>query len=250
MAAAAGMPVQFIHYLLMALLSATVVTALQSVGVIMSVAMLIVPAAIAYQLTNRLAVMLVISSAAGAVSALAGMTLAFPFNIPCGPAMVLVATTLFIATMAFAPEYGLIAKALRRRRSGRHILEEDVLKSMTRLGPQAAPAGIHGVVGRHVPESRIKSTLARLTGQGLLRALADGAFALTDAGRGRAEQLVRSHRLWETYLAEHNVPQERVHEVAEQLEHAHDLAEELADELGHPQVDPHGEPIPAPPGKA
>src|SRR5690606_34355634 len=57
MAAAGGVPVQFVHYLLMTLLSATVVTALQSVGVIMSVAMLITPAAIAYQLTNRLTVM-------------------------------------------------------------------------------------------------------------------------------------------------------------------------------------------------
>lgn len=246
MAAAAGMPVQFIHYLLMALLSATVVTALQSVGVIMSVAMLIVPAAIAYQLTNRLAVMLVISAAAGAVSALAGMTLAFPFNIPCGPAMVLVATSLFIATMAFAPEYGLIAKALRRRRIRRHILEEDVLKVMTRLEAEARPPQIRTLIGRHVAESDVTAACQKLTTQGLLRTSSAGGLAFTDAGRERAEQLVRSHRLWETYLAEHNVPQDRLHDVAEQLEHAHDLADELADELGHPEIDPHGEPIPAP----
>lgn len=247
MAAASGVPVQLMHYLLMGLLTATVVAALRSVGVIMSVAMLITPAAIAYQLTNRLVVMLILSAISGAVSALAGMVLAFALNWPPGPAMVLVATALFGATMAFAPEYGLIAKSVRRRRLGRHILEEDVLKSMTHLRPEADLAAIHGLVGLHVLERRLAATVATLTAQGLLQS-AGGRVSLTPAGQERAEQLVRSHRLWETYLAEHNVPGEMLHDVAERLEHAHDLTEELASELGHPEIDPHGEPIPKPRG--
>jgi manganese/iron transport system permease protein/iron/zinc/copper transport system permease protein len=246
MAAASGVPVQLMHYLLMGLLTATVVSALRSVGVIMSVAMLITPAAIAYQLTNRLVVMLVLSAASGAVSALAGMVLAFALNWPPGPAMVLVATGLFALTMAFAPEYGLIAKALRRRKLRRHILEEDVLKSMTHLGPGADLAALHGLIGKHVPQSRITATLSDLSARGMLRREGDRA-TLSEAGQARAEQLVRSHRLWETYLAEHNVAGDMLHDVAERLEHAHDLADELADELGHPQVDPHGEPIPRSP---
>src|SRR5690606_33297363 len=110
---------------------------------------LITPGAIAYQLTNRLTVMLVLSAAAGTISAFAGMVLAFAFNLPPGPAMVLVATGLFLATMAFAPEYGLIARGLRRRRIRRHILEEDVLKSLTRLEPAAEAAAIRGIIGQH-----------------------------------------------------------------------------------------------------
>lgn len=86
MAAAAGLPTQFLHYLLMGLLSAVIVAALQSVGVIMSVAMLITPAAIAYQLTNRFGTMLTLSALAGAVSALLGLMLAFNLNWPPGPA--------------------------------------------------------------------------------------------------------------------------------------------------------------------
>lgn len=249
MAAASGIPVLFIHYLLMGLLAATVVAALRSVGVIMSVAMLITPAAIAYQLTNRLGIMLAISAAAGALSASAGMVLAFLFNVPPGPAMVLVAAGLFAVTMAFAPEYGIIAKALRRRRIRRHILEEDVLKSLTHLPPGAELPAIQGMVGRHVGSEQINATLAGLAADGLVQREA-GRNTLSDAGWQRAEQLVRAHRLWETYLAEHNVPGEMLHEVAERLEHAHDLAEEVADELGHPSVDPHGEPIPAPPEPA
>ena len=70
-------------------------------------------------------------------------------------------------------------------------------------------------------------------------------MSLTDAGRTRGTNLVRSHRLWETYLAEMgNVPPESVHDVAEQLEHAHELAEEISAHLGNPTVDPHGEEIP------
>ncbi|HOB72971.1 MAG TPA: metal ABC transporter permease [Phycisphaerae bacterium] len=245
MAAASGVPVLFVHYLLMGLLAATVVAALRSVGVIMSVAMLITPAAIAYQLTNRLVIMLVISAAAGAVSAAVGMVLAFLFNVPPGPAMVLVATGLFAMSMVLAPEYGLLAKALRRRRIRRHILEEDVLKSLTHLPPGADLPAIQGLVGRHVGHEQINATLAGLAADGLVLREA-GRSTLSEAGRKRAEQLVRAHRLWETYLAEHNVPEDMLHEVAERLEHAHDLSEELADELGHPEVDPHGEPIPAP----
>jgi manganese/iron transport system permease protein/iron/zinc/copper transport system permease protein len=245
MAAAAGLPVQFVHYLLMAMLSATVVTALQSVGVIMSVAMLITPAAIAYQLTNRLGVMLVLSAAMGAISAMVGIVLAFALNWPPGPAMVLVATVLFGMTMAFAPEYGVIARALRRHRVRRHILEEDVLKSLTRLEPGAEPVAIQEAIGRPIPQSHVEATLADLDRRGLLTR-EQGRSTLSEAGRERAERLVRSHRLWETYLAEHNIPEDRLHEIAEQLEHAHDVAEEVAHELGHPEVDPHGEPIPRP----
>lgn len=246
MAAAAGVPVQFIHYLLMFLLSAVVVTALQSVGVIMSVAMLVTPAAVAYQLTNRLSVMLILSASAGAISALVGMVLAFIFDMPPGPAMVIVATVLFGLTMAFAPEYGVIAKALRRWHIQRHILEEDVLKALIRLGGQADVAAVTDAIGRNVRPFEVARTVTALTQSGALQRMGEG-LALTAPGTRQAEKLVRSHRIWETFLAGQDVPVEKVHEAAERLEHAHETAEEAADLLGHPRLDPHGEPIPAPP---
>lgn len=245
MAAAAGLPVHFIHYLQMALLSATVVAALRSVGVIMAVAMLITPAAIAYQLTNRLWIMLVLSASAGAISALAGIELAFALNLPPGPAMVLVAALLFVLAMAFGPEYGVVAKMLRRRRIHWHILQEDVLKSLSHLGRPADTAAVRAGVGQHATEADIVTTLGTLEQGGhVLRQ--NQLFQLTQAGGERAERLIRSHRLWETYLAEHDVPEDLLHNTAERLEHAHDLAEEIAAELGNPQIDPHGEPIPGP----
>jgi DtxR family Mn-dependent transcriptional regulator len=67
---------------------------------------------------------------------------------------------------------------------------------------------------------------------------------LTRAGRERAVGIVRAHRLWETYLAEQNIADPELHEMAERLEHAHELAGDLDALLGRPEVDPHGEPIP------
>jgi DtxR family transcriptional regulator, Mn-dependent transcriptional regulator len=70
---------------------------------------------------------------------------------------------------------------------------------------------------------------------------------LTDTGRAIALEVIRHHRLIETYLAQAlNIPWDRVHEEAEKLEHAlSEYLEERIDELlGHPSVDPHGAPIP------
>lgn len=70
---------------------------------------------------------------------------------------------------------------------------------------------------------------------------------LTESGRAIALEVIRHHRLLETYLFRAlNVPWERVHEEAERLEHVlSDYLEERIDEvLGHPTVDPHGAPIP------
>ena len=74
---------------------------------------------------------------------------------------------------------------------------------------------------------------------------------LTDTGRAIALEVVRHHRLLETYLSQAlNIPWDRVHEEAEKLEHVlSEYLEARIDELlGHPSVDPHGSPIPAPDG--
>jgi len=71
---------------------------------------------------------------------------------------------------------------------------------------------------------------------------------LTDAGRRVALEVLRHHRLLETYLAEHlGVPWDRVHQEAEALEHviSEDLEARIAAKLGEPTHDPHGDPIPS-----
>ncbi len=228
----------------MVMLSVTVVAALRSVGVIMAVAMLITPAAIAYQLTNRLRTMLIIAAVSGALSAGVGMFLAFLANVPPGPAMVLVAAGLFGLAVVFAPERGIVTVWLRRRHIRRHIVEEDVLKELVRIEEAAATrkASLMEAMAS-VPAGQVRVALGRLARAGLVTA-GGREPALTESGRRRALEMLRAHRLWETYLAKVEMEGELVHPEAERLEHAHEVAEQLAETLGEPRRDPHGQPIP------
>jgi len=169
MAATIGLNVAALHYTLMILLSATVVAALRSVGVIMAVAMLITPAAVAYQVTNRLQTMIMVSAIAGAVSALVGMLLAFQVNCPPGPAMVLVVTFMFVATMVLAPQRGILAERRKRRRVREHIVEEDVLKALARQfgDMEAAAEELAGVLAP-TSSGDVHRAVRRLEGSGFL----------------------------------------------------------------------------------
>jgi ABC-type Mn2+/Zn2+ transport system permease subunit len=85
-----GLPAGTLYYFLMLLLAVTVVAALQSVGVILVVAMLILPPATAFLLVKRLVPMLILSGTLGVFCAAVGLLVAVVFNLPPGPAMVLV----------------------------------------------------------------------------------------------------------------------------------------------------------------
>jgi len=116
MAAAIGIPVLLFHYLLMALVSLTTVASFESVGAILVVAMLVVPAATAYLLTDRLKAMLLYSMGSGVFSAIGGYWLAFLLDSSIAGAMTTVAGLLFLLAFLFSPRQGLIAKrrALRQ----------------------------------------------------------------------------------------------------------------------------------------
>jgi DtxR family transcriptional regulator, Mn-dependent transcriptional regulator len=90
--------------------------------------------------------------------------------------------------------------------------------------------------------------LKRLDGLGYVTQVRRGEFALTPAGRTAALEVIRHHRLLETFLAERlGVPLADVHREAEILEHhlSEELEARIAAELGHPERDPHGDPIPS-----
>lgn len=117
MAAASGLPVKFIHYIIMILLTLVTVASLQTVGVILVVSLLITPAATAYLLSNRLSTMIFVSAFIGAISAVIGLFLSFSYNLPSGVVIVLVITTIFIVTFFLAPKSGLLWKSIKSKRS-------------------------------------------------------------------------------------------------------------------------------------
>ncbi|CAM3133791.1 metal ABC transporter permease [Lactiplantibacillus plajomi] len=103
-----GFRVQILHYALMFVLTLVTVSALQTVGIILVVAMLITPAATAFLWTDRLGVMLTMAAAIGAVSSVVGLYFSYTFNWASGPAIVLVAAILFGISFIISPKQALL----------------------------------------------------------------------------------------------------------------------------------------------
>lgn len=110
-----GLRVRLLHLTLLLLLSATTVAALQAVGAILVVAMLITPGATAYLLTDRFGKMLLIGSALGAVTAFVGAYASYFLDGATGGCIVVLQTLLFLAAFVFAPKHGLLAGRRSRR---------------------------------------------------------------------------------------------------------------------------------------
>ena len=126
---------------------------------------------------------------------------------------------------------------------------EDYLKAIYRLSPEGRPASTSEIA--HLLElsaPSVSGMVKRLSELGLLEHMPYKGVQLTDAGRRAALRMVRRHRLIEAYLVEFlGYSWDTVHQEAERLEHAvsDTLVERMAAALGHPAVDPHGDPIPA-----
>src|SRR6476660_6418608 len=125
---------------------------------------------------------------------------------------------------------------------------EDYLKAIYQLSPEGRPASTSEIA--HLlalsPPS-VTGMVKRLSEHGLLEHVPYRGVQLTDEGRRAALRMVRRHRLIEAYLVEFlGYSWDTVHDEAERLEHAvsDTLVERMAAALGHPVVDPHGDPIP------
>ncbi len=102
-----GLPVRGLHYGLLVLLSLTIVAALKAVGIILVVAMLIAPGAIAYLLSNSFERMLVIAAVVAVGSSIAGTLVSFHIDGATGPCIVLIQAGIFVLAFLFAPGHGL-----------------------------------------------------------------------------------------------------------------------------------------------
>jgi DtxR family transcriptional regulator, Mn-dependent transcriptional regulator len=127
---------------------------------------------------------------------------------------------------------------------------DDYLKTIFTLTRSAERAGTKDIADRlHVSQASVTAMLQRLAGMTppLIQYRKHGGAALTHEGEQRALELLRHHRLLETFL--HNVlgyEWDEVHEEACRLEHviSERMEERIAALLGHPTHDPHGDPIP------
>jgi DtxR family transcriptional regulator, Mn-dependent transcriptional regulator len=135
----------------------------------------------------------------------------------------------------------------RRRRQ-----VEDLLKHALTRKLEGRSASIESAAGHlGLPQRKVLAQIMRMEARGLIRSLGN-RLELTAEGEAWARQVMRAHRLWETYLAhEAGVPMSELHRLAERAEHqlSSDQVEALDAHLGHPLTDPHGDPIPSASGE-
>ncbi len=234
-AASLGRPVLLIDLVMMGLLVLTTVVGLQAVGLILVVALLIIPAAAARFWTEQLLPMILIAALVGAASGYVGSCLSARYpNTPTGAVIVLCAGGLFLVSMSFAPRRGVIADLLSRVALRRKIAYQNLLRAL---------AEHEELSGEHVPASTEHLLRKRSWSRVHLRRLArraeraedvglgpSGEIRLTPGGRVEAARILRNHRLWEMYLIKHaDIAPSHVDRDADQVEHV--LSREIVQEL-------------------
>ncbi len=255
-----GVNARLVHYTHMALTAATVTAAFQSVGSILVIALLVVPAVTALQLTWRLRTVVIATLIVACVSAVLGHVMAktLPAMI-CRPlgwpevrdasssGMISVAAGLLFAIAAVCGPRGLLVSGWNRMKLTWQIAEEDVLGSLYRTEEASEPAGM--LYATITADGWLSSLLLRsLKWRGLAQPDAGGGYQLTPAGQSHARDVVRRHRLWESYMHKHfALPDDHLHETAHRVEHYIDpsLQRALSSELESPATDPHGKVIPS-----
>nr|UNJ16446.1 manganese transport system membrane protein [Boldiaceae sp.] len=95
-----GLPVQRLNFSLMVLVALTTVASMKAVGVVLVLALLIIPSATAYLIVKQLHQIMTLGGGIGIISSITGMYISYYYNIPSGPAIVLVATAIFIIALA------------------------------------------------------------------------------------------------------------------------------------------------------
>lgn len=126
-----GVKVTFYHYLLMVILTLVAVTAMQSVGTILIVALLITPAATAYLYANSLKTMILLSSGFGALASVLGLFIGYSFNIAAGSSIVLTSALLFLISFFIVPKQSGMNKTYQQKITGWKYYEKNTINNGT-----------------------------------------------------------------------------------------------------------------------
>ena len=256
LAAAMGFRPRLVQGVLMAMTAATAVAAFETVGSILVVAMIIVPGATAWILTDRYGPMLIWTLVVGVMTAALGHVMAlivpgwFGFEgMSTSGSMAVMSGILFTAAWILSPRHGLLAAWRRRMRLSRRIVMEDILGLLYRYDERADAESAGLTLGDvrealAVSPSLVNRAFRRVRSEGQISI--DGeSLQLTDSGRTTARSLIRTHRLWERFLWERlGLRPDHIHGTADRLEHftSPDMIDALAEH--DDGEDPHGRPIP------
>ncbi len=242
-----GWPVLLLDVALTGVVVAVTVIGLQAVGLILIIALLVIPPAAARFWTHHLPSMLALAAIFGAVSGYFGAVLsALLPRLPAGAIIVLVSGVFFLISMMLGGAGGALPAWLRERRLGRRIALQHLLRAMYELGETdgppapadetekpgrqpyaAAPVALADLLERRSwSRAELLELLRSAARAGLIERAAEAEqYRLTPAGVDAAARLARNHRLWELYLITHaDIAPSHVDRDADEVEHVLDPA--------------------------
>lgn len=252
-----GFNAKFLHYILMIFVAGAVVASFEAVGSILVIAMIICPAATARLFTDRLRVQIFLSLFFSLFTVVGGYLLAafgpiwlgYAHSVNAAGMMTIVSGVLLFGSAVFAPRYGILSRRLRQVGLTLRVYREDLLAALYRAEElHGSPIGLEAEKAISTGGSRMlpRVALRQLCRNSLVR-VEQNLLHLSEEGRKEALSLVRTHRLWESFLVEEaGLKPDHVHQRAEELEHftRKDLSKRLEDKLENPDTDPHGRNIP------
>ena len=203
---AQGWSVSAIDLLMMALVVAVTVVGLRAVGLILVVALLVIPPAAARLWSERLTRVTLIAALFGGLSGYLGAAAsAVAPGFPAGAVIVLVAGALFLLSLLVAPARGVVAAALRHARVRLEVASQHVLRTLYESVERReieldGPIDLaHMRALRRWPKAWLSLVVRLLAWRGLLL-IGPSGVVLTPKGRTQALRITRNHRLWEQFL--------------------------------------------------
>ena len=236
-----GWPTTMIDLTILTLMVVVTVAGLQAVGIVLIVALLIIPAVTARFWSDRLSNILVIAAIVGMASGYLGTAIstAFP-DLPTGAVIVLTATAIFLASLLLAPNRGVLGHALRRWRLRMRIESDHLLEAVAeRIDGDASEAYIAPDIWRNLQRIRgwspwfARLVLLRLRRRGLVTGRGPDTIVTVEGCR-RGREVIRNHTLWERYLVTHaDIAPNHVDWSVDQVEHvlSADLIQRLESDL-------------------
>lgn len=224
-AAGQGWPVLALDTVMMALVVTVTVVGLQAVGLILVIALLIIPAAAARFWTERMVSMVWIAAVLGGLSATLGAAVSALFpKLPSGAMIVIVAASVFGFSMLLGSARGVLPRTVRQRALRKKVGRQNLLRAIYEInelsGDDASVVGFDTLQTRRSwSAAELRRQVERAKASGDLVTTA-GGVRLTQTGREEAARIVRNHRLWEMYLITHaDVAPSHVDRDADMIEH-------------------------------
>ncbi len=219
-----GWPILSLDVVLMVMIAVVTVIALQSVGIVLAIALLIIPAASARYWTSTLTSMLLASALIGCLSGWLGAVVsALVPRMPTGPIIVLICGFWFLVSFIAGPKDGLLTRQRTRIRLNRRVALQHILRAMWEVceNEDSFVFSIENIVRlRSWSKRAVLRLLKKSSRLKYVTYLTEGQWKLTDVGSAEAKRVVRNHRLWEVYLITYaDIAPTHVDRDADMIEH-------------------------------